>query len=79
MPDGVLNVVTGFGHEAGQALSRHNDLTPLPLPVRPVPETAAEDVGESNMTRLAGSGRAKAPESLPPIVRIWKRQRHPCW
>ena len=26
LPDGVLNVVTGFGHEAGQALSRHNDI-----------------------------------------------------
>jgi len=26
LPDGVLNVVTGFGHEAGKALALHNDV-----------------------------------------------------
>ncbi|GAN81403.1 aldehyde dehydrogenase [Acidocella aminolytica] len=26
LPDGVLNIVTGFGHEAGKALALHNDV-----------------------------------------------------
>lgn len=61
LPDGVLNVVTGFGHEAGQALSRHNDIDAIAFTgSTPYRETAAERCGrQQHETRLAGSGRQK--------------------
>lgn len=37
LPDGVLNVVTGFGHEASRRCRVITISTPLPLPVQPVP------------------------------------------
>ena len=40
LPDGVLNVVTGFGHEAGQALSRHNDIDAIAFTGSTYRETA---------------------------------------
>jgi aldehyde dehydrogenase (NAD+) len=36
-PPGVFNVVTGYGHEAGAALSAHPRSTTSPSPVRPPP------------------------------------------
>lgn len=60
LPDGVLNVVTGFGHEAGQALSRHNDIDAIAFTGSTYRETAAERCGrQQHETRLAGSGRQK--------------------
>ena len=61
LPDGVLNVVTGFGHEAGQALSRHNDIDAIAFTGSTrTGKQLLKDAGDSNMkTRLAGSGRQK--------------------
>ena len=65
LPDGVLNVVTGFGHEAGQALSRHNDIDAIAFTGSTYREQLLKDAGDSNMKRrLAGRRAAKAPTSV---------------
>jgi acyl-CoA reductase-like NAD-dependent aldehyde dehydrogenase len=35
IPEGVFNVLPGFGETAGQALGRHMDVDVLPSPARP--------------------------------------------
>lgn len=53
LPDGVLNVVTGFGHEAGQALSRHNDIDAIAFTGSTrTGKQLLKDAGESNMKRV---------------------------
>lgn len=51
LPDGVLNVVPGFGEEAGQALGRHEDVDCLVF-------TGSTDVGKLFM-RYAGENNMK--------------------
>ncbi|MFT8891825.1 MAG: aldehyde dehydrogenase [Acetobacter papayae] len=51
LPDGVLNVVPGFGEEAGQALGRHEDVDCLVF-------TGSTDVGKLFM-RYAGESNMK--------------------
>lgn len=53
LPDGVLNVVTGFGHEAGQALSRHPDVDVMTFTGSTrTAKQLLKDAGESNMKRV---------------------------
>ena len=53
LPDGVLNVVTGFGHEAGQALSRHNDIDVIAFTGSTrTGKQLLKDAGDSNMKRV---------------------------
>ncbi|EIH0489357.1 aldehyde dehydrogenase PuuC [Escherichia coli] len=53
LPDGVLNVVTGFGHEAGQALSRHNDIDAIAFTGSTrTGKQLLKDAGDSNMKRV---------------------------
>ncbi|STJ11702.1 gamma-glutamyl-gamma-aminobutyraldehyde dehydrogenase [Escherichia coli] len=77
LPDGVLNVVTGFGHEAGQALSRHNDIDAIAFTGSTrTGETAAERCRrQQHETRLAGSGRQKRQHRFSLTVRICKKRR----
>ncbi|EMH4162892.1 aldehyde dehydrogenase PuuC [Pluralibacter gergoviae] len=53
LPDGVLNVVTGFGDEAGQALSRHPDVDVMTFTGSTrTGKQLLKDAGESNMKRV---------------------------
>lgn len=53
LPDGVLNVVSGFGHEAGQALSLHPDVDVITFTGSTrTGKQLLKDAGESNMKRV---------------------------
>ncbi|MGO3908207.1 aldehyde dehydrogenase family protein, partial [Huaxiibacter chinensis] len=53
LPDGVLNVVTGFGHEAGQALARHPDVEVMTFTGSTrTGKQLLKDAGDSNMKRV---------------------------
>ncbi|HAU5445333.1 TPA: aldehyde dehydrogenase family protein, partial [Cronobacter sakazakii] len=53
LPDGVLNVIPGFGHEAGQALSLHPDVDVMTFTGSTrTGKQLLKDAGESNMKRV---------------------------
>ncbi|STF82273.1 gamma-glutamyl-gamma-aminobutyraldehyde dehydrogenase [Escherichia coli] len=80
MPDGVLNVVTGFGHEAGQALSRHNDIDAIAFTGSTrTGKQLLKDAGDSNMKRVwleaGGKKRQHRFRRLPGFATGGKRHR----
>jgi gamma-glutamyl-gamma-aminobutyraldehyde dehydrogenase len=53
LPDGVFNVVSGFGHEAGQALARHPDVEVIAFTGSTrTGKQLLKDAGDSNMKRV---------------------------
>jgi len=53
LPDGVFNVISGFGHEAGQALSLHPDVDVMTFTGSTrTGKQLLKDAGESNMKRV---------------------------
>lgn len=53
LPDGVLNVVPGFGHEAGSALAQHPDVDAIAFTGSTrTAKQLLKDAGESNMKRV---------------------------
>lgn len=53
LPNGVLNVITGFGHEAGQALSLHPDVDVMTFTGSTrTGKQLLKDAGDSNMKRV---------------------------
>ncbi|WP_049127274.1 aldehyde dehydrogenase PuuC [Klebsiella oxytoca] len=53
LPDGVFNVVSGFGHEAGQALGRHPDVEVITFTGSTrTGKQLLKDAGDSNMKRV---------------------------
>ncbi len=53
LPDGVLNIVPGFGHDAGKALALHPDVDALAFTgSTPVAKQLMKYAGESNMKRV---------------------------
>lgn len=53
LPDGVLNVVPGYGHDAGKALALHRDVNALTFTgSTPVAKQLMIYAGESNMKRV---------------------------
>jgi len=53
LPDGVFNVVSGFGHEAGQALARHPDVEVITFTGSTrTGKQLLKDAGDSNMKRV---------------------------
>ncbi len=61
LPDGVFNVVSGFGHEAGQALAQHHDVEVITFTGSTrTGKQLLKDAGDSNMKRvwLEAGGRS---------------------
>ncbi|XTZ36994.1 aldehyde dehydrogenase PuuC [Salmonella enterica] len=53
LPDGVLNVISGYGHEAGQALARHPDVDVITFTGSTrTGKQLLKDAGDSNMKRV---------------------------
>lgn len=53
LPDGVLNVISGFGHEAGQALALHPDVEVITFTGSTrTGKQLLKDAGDSNMKRV---------------------------
>ena len=53
LPDGVFNVVSGFGHEAGQALALHPDVEVISFTGSTrTAKQLLKDAGDSNMKRV---------------------------
>ncbi|EPK4722395.1 aldehyde dehydrogenase PuuC [Klebsiella oxytoca] len=53
LPDGVFNVVSGFGHEAGQALARHPEVEVITFTGSTrTGKQLLKDAGDSNMKRV---------------------------
>lgn len=63
LPDGVFNVVTGLGPEAGQALARHNDVAKLAFTGSgPTGRKMLQYAAESNMKQVALELGGKSPQ-----------------
>lgn len=63
LPDGVLNVVPGFGHTAGQALARHMDVDLIAFTGSgEVGRKLMAYAGESNLKRVALELGGKSPQ-----------------
>lgn len=53
LPDGVFNVVSGFGHEAGQALAQHHDVEVITFTGSTrTGKQLLKDAGDSNMKHV---------------------------
>ncbi|WP_447314201.1 aldehyde dehydrogenase PuuC [Klebsiella michiganensis] len=53
LPDGVFNVVSGFGHEAGQALAQHHDVEVITFTGSTrTGKQLLKNAGDSNMKRV---------------------------
>lgn len=53
LPDGIFNVVSGFGHEAGQALAQHHDVEVITFTGSTrTGKQLLKDAGDSNMKRV---------------------------
>lgn len=62
LPKGVLNVVPGFGHQAGKALARHPDVDTLVFTGSTgVAKQLMVDAGETNMKRVWAEAGGKSP------------------
>ena len=60
-----MNVVSGFGHEAGQALALHPDVEVITFTGSTrTGKQLLKDAGDSNMKRVAGSGRQERQHCL---------------
>jgi gamma-glutamyl-gamma-aminobutyraldehyde dehydrogenase len=78
LPDGVLNVISGFGHEAGQALSLHPDVEVITFTGSTrTGKQLLKDAGDSNMKRVWLEAGGKAPISSLPTARICKKRSTP--
>ena len=82
LPDGVLNVVPGYGHDAGKALALHRDVDALTFTGSTlVAKQLMIYAGESNMKRVwleAGGKRQYRLRRLPGSGsgRPQRRRRH---
>lgn len=67
LPDGVLNVVTGYGEEAGEALGRHPDVDALAFTgSTAVGKLFQRYAGESNMKQVWLETGGKSPNLIFP-------------
>jgi len=79
VPDGVLNVVPGYGHTAGKALALHHDVDVLAFTGSTnVGKQLMQYAGQSNMKRVWLETGGKSPQTLSlRIATILMRQ--PIW
>jgi acyl-CoA reductase-like NAD-dependent aldehyde dehydrogenase len=79
VPEGVMNVVTGFGEEAGQALAQHEDLDKIAF-------TGSTEVGrkilhasESNLKRVTLELGGKSPNIVFPDANLKRAVKGSMW
>ncbi len=80
VPDGVVNVVTGYGATAGEALGRHMDVDKIAFTgsVRTA-RALMEASGESNLKRLSLELGGKSPNIIFPDADLAKATRAAFW
>lgn len=62
MPEGVVNVVTGYGHEAGQALAEHPDVDRIAFTGSPQTGRKIVQASAGNLKRLSLELGGKSPD-----------------
>ena len=80
LPDGVFNVVSGFGHEAGQALAQHHDVEVITFTGSTrTGKQLLKDAGDSNMKRVWLEAGGKSANIVfadcPDLQKAVKRHR----
>ncbi len=74
LPDGVLNVISGYGHEAGQALALHPEVEVLTFTGSTrTGKQLLKNAGESNMKRVWLEAGGKSANIILPTARTWTR------
>jgi acyl-CoA reductase-like NAD-dependent aldehyde dehydrogenase len=80
VPDGVVNVVTGYGPTAGEALARHMDVDKIAFTgsVRTA-RALMKASGESNLKRLSLELGGKSPNIIFPDADLERAQKAAFW
>ena len=80
VPEGVVNVVTGFGHTAGDALARHMDVDKIAFTgsIRTA-RALLKASGESNLKRLSLELGGKSPNIVFPDADLPRAARAAFW
>src|SRR2546428_2023597 len=80
VPEGVVNVVTGFGHTAGDSLARHMDVDKIAFTgsIRTA-RALLKASGESNLKRLSLELGGKSPNIVFPDADLPRAARAAVW
>lgn len=80
VPEGVVNVVTGYGHSAGEALARHMDVDKIAFTgsIRTA-RALLKASGESNLKRLSLELGGKSPNIVFPDADLRRAARAAFW
>ncbi len=70
LPDGVINLVTGFGHEAGAALAEHKDVDKIAFTGSTQTGRAIMNAAQGNLKRITLELGGKSPVIIMPDADI---------
>ncbi len=70
LPDGVINLITGFGHEAGAALAEHKDVDKIAFTGSTQTGRAIMNAAQGNLKRITLELGGKSPVIIMPDADI---------